>query len=189
MKTLYVSNRPNWHKWLQKNHDKEKEIWLVYYKQHTNKPSINYDESVEEALCYGWIDSLIKRIDDEKYARKFTPRTNKTKWSEVNKARIRKLIKQGRITNISLVKIDQTILNKKEETLRDKLRKNLIMPAHIKKQIMTNRTAWQNFNKLVPSHKRNYIGWIMSAKKEETQMKRVKEAIKLLSQNKKLGLK
>lgn len=189
MKTLYVINRKNWRKWLEKNHDKEKEIWLIYYKQHTNKPSINYDDSVEEALCFGWIDSIIKRIDDEKYARKFTPRTDTTKWSAVNKERVKKLIKQGRMTKIGVAKIARDILNKKEQTLREKLKNNLIIPVNIKNQLMTNQTAWVNFNKLAPSYKRNYIGWITSAKKIETQMKRVQEAIRLLKENKKLGLK
>jgi uncharacterized protein YdeI (YjbR/CyaY-like superfamily) len=188
-KRLFVTNRADWRKWLQKNHNQEKEIWLVYNKKHTGKLSMPYEDAVEEALCYGWIDSIIKRIDDDKYARKFTPRTNTTKWSAVNKERVRKLIKQGRMTKIGMDKIDISMLNKREETLRDKPKENLVMPAFIKKQFMAHRAAWENFNKLAPSYKRNYIGWITSAKKEETQMKRVKEAIKLLSQNKKLGLK
>jgi uncharacterized protein YdeI (YjbR/CyaY-like superfamily) len=189
MSLLYISNRQAWRNWLIKNYDKVKEVWLVYYKQHTQKPSIPYDDSVEEALCFGWIDSIIKRIDDEKYARKFTPRTNTLKWSEENKERVRKLIKQGRMTKIGLSKIDQVMLNKKEETFRDKLKKNLVIPQIIKKGLMADRKAWDNFNKLAPSHKRNYIGWIISAKKEETRSKRVKEAIGLLTQNETLGLK
>jgi uncharacterized protein YdeI (YjbR/CyaY-like superfamily) len=188
-KTIYVKNRAQWQAWLKNNYNKEKEIWLVYYKAYTKKPTIPYDDSVEEALCYGWIDSIIKRIDDKKYARKFTPRTNKNKWSEVNKKRIRKLIKEERMTEIGLAKVDMSRLNKKEETLKDKLKPELILPPQIKKQLMENKIVWDNFNKLAPSHKRNYIGWITSAKKEETQIKRVKEAIELLKENKKLGLK
>ncbi len=188
-KTLNVINRVAWRTWLKKNHDKTKEIWLVYHKSHTGKPTISYDESVEEALCYGWIDSIIKRIDDEKYARKFTPRTNTTKWSEANKVRIRKLIKEGQMTQIGLAKIDTATLDKKEDNIKDRLKKNLTIPDKIKTLLMANKNAWENFNKLAPSHKRNYIGWITIAKKDETQMKRVKEAIKLLKENKKMGLK
>jgi uncharacterized protein YdeI (YjbR/CyaY-like superfamily) len=189
VKTLYVKKREVWRKWLERKYDKEKEIWLIYYKAHTKKPSIPYNDSVEEALCFGWIDSIIKRIDDEKFARKFTPRTNINKWSESNKERIRKLIKEGRMTEMGFAKIDQTTLNKKEETFRDKLKKTLVIPLNIKKELMSNTMAWENFNNLALSHKRQYIGWIISAKKEKTQMSRVKEAIGLLSQNKKLGLK
>jgi len=189
VKCLYVSNRQAWRKWLDRNHNKQKEIWLVYYKKRTGKSSISYDDSVEEALCYGWIDSIIKRIDDNKYTRKFTPRTNTTKWSEENKERVRKLIKQGRMTKIGLSKIEQAILNKKENTLRDRLKKRLFVPQIIKKGLMENSVAWDNFNNLARSHKRNYIGWIMSAKKQETRMKRIKEAIKLLIKNRPLGLK
>jgi uncharacterized protein YdeI (YjbR/CyaY-like superfamily) len=188
-KILYVTNRTEWRNWLEKNHNKEKEIWLVYYKTHTGRPTISYDESVEEALCFGWIDSIIKRIDDKMYARKFTPRTNTTKWSETNKERIKKLINQGRMTEIGLSKIDQVILNKKQETLKDKLKKKLVIPHNIKRALLANKTVWENFNKLAPSHKKQYIGWIISAKKKETRMKRVKEAIRLLAYNKKLGLK
>jgi len=189
VKTLYITNRGGWRNWLEKNHAKEKEIWLVYYKTHAGEPTIPYDDSVEEALCFGWIDSIIKRIDDKKFARKFTPRTNLINWSESNKARIRKLIKDERMTETGLAKIDRSNLNKKGETLRDKLKKDLIIPHKIKLLFMADKKAWDNFNKLAPSHKRNYVGWIISAKKEETQTKRVKEAIRLLSQNKKLGLK
>ncbi len=189
MKTLYVKNRDDWRKWLEKNHSKEKEIWLVYYKSHTGKSTIAYDDSVEEALCFGWIDSIIKRIDDKRFARKFTPRTNTAKWSESNKKRFRQLIKKGLMTEIGLSKINQATLNKNEETLRDNLKKKLKIPLNIKKEIMANKTVWNNFDKLAPSHKRNYIGWIISAKKPETQARRVKQAVKLLAQNKKLGLK
>lgn len=164
-KKLYVTNRSDWRKWLKKNHDKEKEIWLIYYKAYTKKPSIPYDDSVEEALCFGWIDSIIKRIDDEKFARKFTPRTNTTKWSKANKERVKKLIKAGRMTEIGLSKINLSTLNKKEEAIRDKLKNKLVIPLDIKKELLANKTVWNNFNMLAPSHKRNYIGWITSAKK------------------------
>ena len=141
MKTLYITNRGDWRKWLEKNHNKEKEIWLVYYKSHTGKPTIAYDDSVEEALCFGWIDSIVKRIDDERYAQKFAPRTNTSKWSESNKQRVRKLVKQGRMTQIGMTKIKESILNKKEETLRDKLKKNLVISAKIKQSLMTNKKS------------------------------------------------
>lgn len=139
METLYITNRAEWRRWLEKNYDKAKEIWLIYYKKHTNKPSISYDDAVEEGLCFGWIDSIVKRLDDARYAQKFTPRTNTSKWSEPNKQKVGKLIKQGRMTQIGMTKIKESILNKKEETLRDKLKKNLVISAKIKQSLMTNK--------------------------------------------------
>jgi uncharacterized protein YdeI (YjbR/CyaY-like superfamily) len=189
MKAMYVNNRDDWRKWLEQNHDKEKEVWLIYFESHTGKLSIPYEDSVEEALCFGWIDSIIKKMDDEKFARKFTPRTNTTKWSESNKARVRKLIKEGRMTEIGLAKIKESMLNHKEETIKDKLKKKLAIPKYLKEAFMANSKVWENFNKLAPSHQRNYVGWIISAKKQETREKRMKEAIGLLAKNKKLGLK
>ena len=92
---IYLSTREEWRKWLQKHHQSATEIWLIYYKKHTGKPRVAYDEAVEEALCFGWIDSLIKRIDDETFCQKFTPRKDNSTWSDINKKRVLKLQKQG----------------------------------------------------------------------------------------------
>jgi uncharacterized protein YdeI (YjbR/CyaY-like superfamily) len=92
---LYVSNRDAWRAWLEENHDVKREVWLIYYRKHTGKPSIAYDYSVEEALCFGWVDSIIKKLDDEKFARKFTPRKSRSRWSEANRKRVEKMIRGG----------------------------------------------------------------------------------------------
>ena len=84
-KTYYVATRSEWCKWLQKHHTSATEIWLIYYKKHTGMPRVSYNDAVEEALCFGWIDSLVKRVDADTYAQKFTPRKSKSKWSELNK--------------------------------------------------------------------------------------------------------
>ncbi len=104
-KTLYVTNRKEWRKWFSKNYDKEKEIWLIYYKKTTGKPTISYNDAVEEALCFGWIDSIEKGIDRETFAGRFTPRKEKSNLSESNKERIKKLIKEGKMTKAGLEKI------------------------------------------------------------------------------------
>jgi uncharacterized protein YdeI (YjbR/CyaY-like superfamily) len=93
-KLLYVTTREEWRAWLNNHHATETEIWLVYYKKHSAKPRIPYDHAVEEALCFGWIDSLVKKIDDQRYVQKFTPRRDHTKWSPLNKQRMRLLIRQ-----------------------------------------------------------------------------------------------
>jgi uncharacterized protein YdeI (YjbR/CyaY-like superfamily) len=95
-KTLYVSTREEWRRWLEKNGTKESVIWLIFYKKHSGKRSLPYSDAVEEALCFGWIDSIIKRFDDEKYIQKFTPRQEKSTWSTLNVRRVREMIKAGR---------------------------------------------------------------------------------------------
>ncbi len=105
MKRLYIKTRTEWRKWLTKNHNKVEEVWLIFYKKGTGKPSIEYETAVEEALCFGWIDSLVNKIDKQRYARKFTPRKNNSVWSESNKKRVRKVIKEGRMTEYGLNKV------------------------------------------------------------------------------------
>lgn len=99
---LHVANREKWRKWLEKFHDKEKEIWLIFYRKSSGKSSISYNDAVEEALCFGWIDSIEKGIDHERFAQRFTPRKPKSKWSESNKERIERLIKDGKMTKAGL---------------------------------------------------------------------------------------
>lgn len=185
---LYVTNRDEWRVWLEKNLDTTKGIWLIFYKKHTNKPSIPYDDAVEEALCFGWIDSIIKRIDDEKFARKFTPRKDKSKWSELNKKRVRKMIKEGKMTEAGLAKIRET--KKSGEWFKTASpKRGLVIPQCIEKALTKNERALSNFNKLSNSYRKQYIGWITSAKREETRKRRLAEVIRLLEQNKKLGMK
>ena len=104
MKSRYFKAPKEWRTWLKSNHDKETELWLIFYKKHT-RPTLDYESAVEEALCYGWIDSIIKKIDESRFARKLTPRKNRSKWSPSNKKRVEGLIKSGRMTNVGLLKI------------------------------------------------------------------------------------
>ncbi len=185
---LHVTNRDDWRAWLRKNYDTKKEVWLIYYKRHTGKPRIPYDGAVEEALCFGWIDSLVKKIDDEKFAQKFTPRKGKSKWSEANKKRARKMIKEGKMTKAGLAKIREAKSNG-EWFKTAPVKKELVIPAYIKKAFATNEKALDNFNNLANGYKRQLVGWITSAKRGETRKRRLTEAIRLLEQNKKLGMK
>jgi len=187
-KTLHVTNREDWREWLEKNHDKEKEVWLIFYKKHTGQPRVLYDDAVEEALCFGWIDSIIKRIDDEKYAQKFTPRKPDSKWSELNKKRVKKMIQEDRMTEAGLALINAAKKSGKWEQVISQP-KELNIPPGIKDALSANKKAWENFNNLAPSYKKQYIGWITTAKKEETRQRRLKEAVEVLAQGKKLGLK
>jgi uncharacterized protein YdeI (YjbR/CyaY-like superfamily) len=102
MRTFYAKNRKVWRDWLEKNHDKRDEIWLVYYKKSTGIPTIKYEEAVEEALCFGWIDSMEKGIDEEKFAGRFSPRRPKSNWSDSNRLRVKRLIAQGQMSQAGL---------------------------------------------------------------------------------------
>jgi uncharacterized protein YdeI (YjbR/CyaY-like superfamily) len=187
-KTLHVTNREDWRAWLKENHDKEQEAWLIFYKKHTGKPVIPYDDAVEEALCFGWIDSIIKRMDDEKFSRKFTPRKPGSKWSELNKKRVKKMIQRGRMTEAGLALINAAKKSGKwEQDISHP--KDFPIPPGVIKAISANKKAWENFNKLAPSYKKQYVGWITTAKKEETRQRRLKEALEILAQGKKLGMK
>jgi uncharacterized protein YdeI (YjbR/CyaY-like superfamily) len=186
-KILYVTSREEWHAWLAAHSESETEVWLVYSKKHTGQPRIPYDHAVEEALCFGWIDSIVKRIDNEKFAQKFTPRRDCANWSALNKRRVRKLIREGRMTEAGLAKIDLAALG--EEPQGKPGRGDLDVPRFVKQALRASPRAWEHFQKLAPSYRRHYLLWIMDAKKEETRQRRLREAVALLEQNKKLGLK
>jgi uncharacterized protein YdeI (YjbR/CyaY-like superfamily) len=184
--TFTAPNRATWREWLAGHGASESEIWLVYYKASTGKATISYEDSLEEALCFGWVDSLIQKIDEQKYARKFTPRKPGCKWSELNKHLVAKLIKEGRMTEVGLAKADFPL--EEAASTRPK-RPELPLPDWLKEGLMTSPKAWENFSKLPHSHRRNYILWVSEAKREETRQKRIKEAIGRLEKNETLGLK
>lgn len=184
--TLYVKTGAEWRAWLEQNYDQEKEIWLIYYKAQSGQPTISYEVSVEEALCFGWIDSIIQKINEDKYARKFTPRTNTVRWSDNNKRRLAKLIQEGRMTAIGLSKVNDLSILEEAPKPRPK---ELTIPDHVEQVLKEHPRAWAFFCTLPPSQKRLYIGWITSAKRAETVDRRLKEAVDLLEQNRPLGLK
>jgi uncharacterized protein YdeI (YjbR/CyaY-like superfamily) len=181
--TLEVRNRQQWRTWLGKHHASSPGIWLVFYKAHAQVRSIGYEESVCEALCFGWIDSLVKRLDEDRYARKFTPRQPAGKWSTSNRRRYAELKASGLLTQPGL---EQAPTSRIGDAPRPSLS---AIPSYIEKQLKANARAWSYFEQLAPSCRRAYLGWIDSAKREETKEKRLREAIGLLAAGKKLGLK
>ncbi len=181
---VYFSQREAWRAWLARHHRTEHEVWLVFYKAHTGKPSLAYDAAVEEALCFGWIDSIIKRLDDSRYVRKFTPRTNTGKWSQLNLKRVQHLVKTGRMTNIGLGKLDAGVQPVVPPAKRPKT-----IPPFFRRALAGKAEARENFANLAPSYRRSFVGWVAAAKKEETRQRRLLDVIRLLEQNKKLGLK
>jgi uncharacterized protein YdeI (YjbR/CyaY-like superfamily) len=187
-KTFYAADRDEWRAWLAKHHRSGKEIWLVYYKKHTKRPTVSYNDAVEEALCFGWIDSTVKRIDDQKYAQKFTPRKDHSNWSEPNKKRLRKLIAEGKMMEAGLACVEDGVLSADETGPKQK-GIEFSVPQYFTDALTRNQKARSNFNNLAPSYRKLYVRWVADAKREETRTRRLKEAIGLLARNKKLGLK
>ena len=187
LKQLHVTDREEWRAWLEKNHDVEKEIWLIYYKKHTGKPRIPYDDAVEEAICYGWIDSTVKRLDDEKYMQKYTPRKAKSIWSELNKTRARKMIKAGRMTETGLERIREAKRSGEWKKARSSPSPDRL-PLDLKQALAANKKAEANFENLAPSYRKQFIWWITSAKRGETRQKRIKKTVSMAVENKKPGM-
>ncbi len=191
---IYFESRESFRSWLEKNHSKSAGIWMIFYRKHVHMECIKYNEALEEALCFGWIDSLIKKVDDNQYLRKFTPRTNNAKWSEVNKKIVLSLMEKGKMTEEGLKKIDVYLkagnIDWTSKGLKeDKRKEGVDVPDFILKEFAKNEPALTNFNHLAPTYQRHYILWITSAKREETILSRLKESIELLKENRKLGLK
>lgn len=188
-KTFVAKDRDAWRAWLEKNHTRAAEIWLIFFKGSKARRGVAYGEAVEEALCFGWIDSLIKRIDDEKYATKFSPRRPTSKWSASNKERVAKLMREGRMTEAGLATLTYT--DHRDDYGRTPRRKAelLVAPEDLTRALSQNPKARDNFDKLAPSYRRSYIAWITAAKTQKTRDGRVKEAVELLSRNEKLGMR
>ena len=181
-KTLYVTNRKQWRSWLAKNHNKEKEIWLIYFKQSSGKKRIPYNDAVEEALCYGWIDSILKGIDEEKFAQRFTPRTSKSNLSEMNKERIRLLVKQKKMKSVGLTAIQHVSFDPTKNT-------KLKIASDILKSLKKDEKTWEYFQKFSESYKRIRIEWIEGARtRPELFKKRLRYFLKMTAKNKKYGM-
>jgi uncharacterized protein YdeI (YjbR/CyaY-like superfamily) len=184
----HFASRDEWRAWLQANHAVEKEMWLIFYKKHTGRAGLAYEDAIEEALCFGWIDGILKRIDDEKHTIRFSPRRPRSVWSETNKRRVHKLIKEGRMTEAGLAKIEAAKKNGQWNNAAVQ-KPNPEVPPELAAALARNRAARRNFENLAPSYRRRFVYWIAMAKREETRRKRVAEVIGLLARNKKLGMK
>lgn len=179
-KTLYVINRNDWRAWLKKHAKTEKEIWLVFYRKDSGKPRIPYNDAVEEALCFGWIDSIVKKIDKERFAQRFSPRNPKSNLSEMNKQRIRQLIKQKKMTKEGLAAVAHAF---------DQTNDLFEIPKDILKVLKSDKQVWKNFQKFPQSYQRIRVGWIDGVRnRPEEFKKRLKYFLKMTAENKKFGM-
>ena len=186
MDTFHAKNLEDWHNWLLQNHHNSREIWLVFFKTGSAKTSIRYEEAVEEALCFGWIDSLIKNRDAESHLRKFTPRKPGSRWSELNIRRAQRMVEQGRMTAGGLALFAES---KQTTAQSSDTRKEQQELWRVELTEMLPIEVREIFTSLAPSHQRQYAGWVMSGKKEETRRKRIDELSLSLIRGEELGLK
>ena len=152
-------------------------------------PTIEYSDSLDEALCYGWVDSLIKKIDERKYARKFTPRKDNSKWSLVNKERVERLIQDGMMTAHGMKMVEAAKRSGSWDKPIQKPKMDFEMPVEFIEALKNNPQAEEYFSNLAPTYQKQYLGWIITAKRTDTKQKRITESIQLLNEGKKLGLR
>lgn len=180
--TLELRTRAAWRQWLAKHHATSPGVWLVRHKQHAGVESMPYEDVVGEALCYGWIDSLVKRLDDDRYASKVTPRQKTSKWSEINRKRWKQLKAAGLLAAPGLAAAPTANRYAPRPGIPE-------LPAYIGKAFKANRKAWQHFQALARTYRRDFVVWIHTAKRPETRDRRIRQSIELLSAGQKLGLK
>jgi uncharacterized protein YdeI (YjbR/CyaY-like superfamily) len=181
VQTFHAKTRNEWRSWLAENHQSEKSVWLIIYKKGSDTPSVYYPEAVDEALCFGWIDSKPNKRDENSYYQFFSKRNPKSNWSKVNKDKVAKLIAQGLIQPEGYKMIE---LAKKNGTWTalDEV-ENITIPDDLQELFSTNKTAFDHWEKFPRSSKRGILEWIMTAKKPETRQKRIEETVRLAADN------
>ena len=182
LEMLQVTSRRQWRAWLTRHHASSPGVWFLFHKAHTGVKSIPHEEMVREALCFGWIDSLIKRLDDDRYAVKVTPRNSTSKWSAINRKRWAELEAAGLLAPAGLAAAPTSNTYAPKPVIPD-------LPGYIARALKTNPRAWKFFQELAPSYRRHFVVWIHIAKQPETRARRIRESIALLAAGKKLGLK
>jgi uncharacterized protein YdeI (YjbR/CyaY-like superfamily) len=183
-KTFYAKSRREWRAWLARHHKTAPEIWLIYYKKHSGKPRVSYNDAVDEALCYGWIDSILKPIDIACYAQRFSPRRSTSRLSEMNRERVRRLIAARRMTRAGLERIRHVFDHAKDT-------KKLVwrVPPDIRKRLQADPIVWKRFQRFPESYRRIRIGWITAARhRSEVFEQRLRHFIKMTARNKRFGM-
>jgi len=182
IKRLYFSTKEKWREWLEKNHVKKSKIAVIKYKKYTGKPSPNNMELMHEAICFGWIDTTIKRFDEEKYLINFSKRNDKSKWSNNTQRYARELIKKGKMSPEGM---KQYLVGLRKPTHDAGIPKNPDIPDYLKEALEKDMTIKKNFDKIASSYKRTLLRWLLRAKLPETREKRVKQIVKIAKEQKK----
>ncbi len=182
---LNFQTRADWREWLSKHHDLTNSVWINFFKKSTGKKGITLEEAVEEAICFGWIDGKLKRVDDERFILRFSIRKDKSVWSQINRLRAEKLIADGKMTSSGLAKIEQA----KKSGYWDKAYTNKIkdeLPADLLEMLKKDQKAIDNFQRFANTYQNMYIGWVNSAKSIETRKKRIDKVVEQALKNKKM---
>ncbi|NIJ54457.1 YdeI/OmpD-associated family protein [Dyadobacter arcticus] len=179
--TFCPVNHQQWRDWLQKHHDKEKSVWLIYYKKKPNNERLTWSEAVDQALCFGWIDSLAKPLDEERYMQFFTRRKANSVWSRINKEKVQRLIDEGLMTKAGFDSIETAKQNGSWSILDDA--EALIIPADMEEELGKKTNAKNYFLSLSKTDKRNLLQWLVQAKRPETRQKRIMEIVECADQN------
>lgn len=180
--TVDLRTRLDWRRWLEKHHAASPGIWLLRHKKHTGIEAMPYEDVVREALCFGWIDSLVKRVDDDRYAIKVTPRQPTSKWSDLNRRRWRELEASGLLAAPGLAAAPTLNRYAPRAKIPD-------LPDYIAAAFQASPEAWNFFRSLSARNRRDFVVWIHTAKRPETRERRIQESTELLSAGRKLGLK
>src|SRR5664280_2511742 len=183
---LYVKTREEWRTWLEENHDSAQGVWLIYYKKPSGKPRIPYNEALDEALCFGWIDGKIKRVNEDYYIQWFTSRRKGSRWSELNMSKVRNLIKEGRMRPAGLLAYEAAI-KKPALIYNTKKEENLIIPDDLLVALKNSDEAYNNFINFPPSSRRLYVFWLNDAKREDTRKSRIVKIVENSGNNIKPG--
>jgi uncharacterized protein YdeI (YjbR/CyaY-like superfamily) len=186
-KPLFFKDRTEWRQWLEQNHGTSTGVWLIHYKKKSQKKSVTHVEAVDEALCFGWIDSILKKIDEDSFILKFSPRKSKSVWSKINKDKAEQLIAQGKMTPAGLEKIKEA----QQHGLWDVAYTNKVkerLPTDLKQELIKNRAAWKHFQAFANSYRNMYIGWVKNTKNSDTRKRRIDEVVKRSELNKKPGI-
>lgn len=174
------------HQWLEKHHGSVEALWVGFYKKNSGKQSITYPEALDEALCYGWIDGLRKSIDGDSYKIRFTPRKPSSIWSKINVGHVARLRQEGRMRPAGLKAF--SALDPKRSGIYSFENQPVTLSAELRKRLQAHGSAWEFFEALPPYRKKTVVYWVMSAKKEETRLRRIDRLIESLAKGERLGV-
>lgn len=181
-------NRNDWRSWLRRNHASAAEVWVVFFKKTAPRSNLSYNDAVEEAVCFGWIDGVKRSIDEHRYMHRFSPRKPDSKWSRSNMERVRRMVDAGLMAEAG----ERTIAQAKNSGAWDAPVESpgpLPMPPEFDAKLKQNKKAKMFFDSLAPSYRRQFVDWVASAKRDDTRQRRTTEALDLLAQGKKLGMR
>jgi len=190
VRTRQFKTAAAWRAWLDRNHAREKAIWLIYYKKASGKTSVTYKEALQEALCYGWIDSTINSLDSERFMQKWTPRNDDSIWSAANKEWVKKLVAEGRMAAPGMAKIEAAKRNGSWNKLSDidRIGRTGEIPQDLREALAGNPEAKDKFERLAPSQKKLWAWWILSARRPETRRRRIAETVKGVAAGRRPGM-